>query len=99
MKKFTESIKQNKIYINGYKLTPAKIEFSISDDEIVEGDYFVEIKKDGTPENFIHLLIDDDDDTDRSDSFSIHLGVEVVPFTQDEYDNNSEMCTYKKIEL
>jgi len=97
MKKFTESIKHNRIYIDGYELTPAKIEFSISDDEIKEGDYFVEIKKDGTPENFIHLLIDDDDDTDRGDFFSTHLGVEVVPFTKDEYDNNSEMVVYKKI--
>lgn len=88
----------NPIAGNGYRLTPDRIELSISDDEIGEGDYFVEIKKDGTPGDFIHLLIDDDD-TDGSDFFDKHLGVEVVPFTQDEYDNNSEMCIYKKIEL
>jgi hypothetical protein len=40
IKKFNESIPgYSKIAIDGFKLTPAKIEFTISDDEIEGGDF------------------------------------------------------------
>src|ERR1035437_5730740 len=90
---------EKKISIDGFKLTPSKIEFTICDDDIEEGDYFADIKKDGTPENFIHILMDDDIDTDTNDYFDTALGVDVIPLTFSEYEWNKEGTTYKKIEL
>ena|ERR1019366_1047376 len=109
IRKFNESIPgrkallpgYSKISIDGFKLTPAKIEFTISDDDIEGGDFFVDMKDPihGGASEFIHVLIDDDDYEGNGDYFSKDLGVDVIPMRKRDYEYNKEDATYKKIEF
>ncbi len=70
------------------------IEFEISDDEIKVGDFFIDIKPDGTVEPFIHELLDEYDD---AKDYTLKSGIDVIVLDKGDYEWNSKMSDYKKI--
>lgn len=65
------------------------VEFEVSDEKIEYGDFFVDIKKDGSAEPYIHQLINGHD--------YIFNGIDVVTLDRDEFEWNKKETTYKKI--
>jgi hypothetical protein len=64
-------------------------EFETSDDEIEYGDFFVDIKSNGTVEPYIHQLIGSRD--------YILNGIDVITLNRSEFEWNKDMANYKKI--
>jgi len=60
------------------------------DSEITFGDYFLEVGD----YNFIHILIEDDDDYG---AYKLSNGIEVVPLKKSDFDWNSEDTEYRRI--
>jgi hypothetical protein len=72
---------------NSYIVSGTKFEIS---DEIIEyGDFFLDIKKDGSTEPYIHQLINGYD--------YIFNGIDVITLNKNEFDWNKKMIIYKKI--
>lgn len=65
------------------------IEFEVSDEKIEYGDFFVDIKNDGTAESYIHQLINGHD--------YIFNSVDVITLDKSEFEWNKNETTYKKI--
>lgn len=65
------------------------VEFEVSDEKIEYGDFFVDIKTDGTVEKYIHQLVNGHD--------YILNGINVVTLDKSEFEWNKEMIIYKKI--
>ena len=64
-------------------------EFEVSDEKIEYGDFFVDIKPDGTVEKYIHQLVNGHD--------YILNGINVVTLDKSEFEWNKEITIYKKI--
>lgn len=73
---------------NSYIVSGTK--FEVSDEIIENGDFFVDIKQDGTAEPYIHQLIDDMQDYKFN-------GIDVVTLNHSDFEYNKKEITYKKI--
>ena len=71
------------------KYTISNIEFEVSDEKIKHGDFFLDIKQDGTAEPYIHQLIGSRD--------YIFNGIDVITLNNSEFEWNKNETTYKKI--
>jgi hypothetical protein len=60
------------------------------DSEITFGDYFLEVGD----YNFIHILIEDDDDYE---DYKLPNGIEVIPFSISDLEWNKKMTEYRRI--